>query len=53
MIFYGEQINNGTFLPGPVADFKDDPLQMGGNAIFDSKGSLVFLHSRYKNVFQF
>lgn len=46
MIFYGAQINKGTYLPGPLADYKDDPLQMGGHAIFDSNGSLLFLYSR-------
>lgn len=45
MIFYGLEINRGTMLPQPCSDYEDDALQMAGNALFDSKGTLVYLYS--------
>ena len=32
-------------LPQPCSDYEDDALQMAGHALFDSKGTLVYLYS--------
>lgn len=45
MIFYGSQLSQNVVLPTPFSDYEDDPLQMGGNVIFDSRGKLVFLYA--------
>lgn len=44
MNYYGSELARGTALPSPLSDYEDDPLQMGGNAIFNAKGRIIFLH---------
>ncbi len=45
MFFYGAQLASNTELPKPFTDYIDDPLQMAGNVIFDSKGNIVFVYA--------
>lgn len=45
MVFYGSQVSQNVDLPKPFTDYEDDPLQMAGNVMFDSKGEMIFLHS--------
>ena len=44
MVFYGGELACNTELPKAFSDFVDDPLQMGGNVIFDSKGNFIHVH---------
>lgn len=45
MHFYGAQVANNTELPKPYTDYVDDPLQMAGNVIFDSKGNVAYVYT--------
>lgn len=44
MVFYGSQVSQNVELPKAFSDYEDDPLQMAGNLILDSAGSVVLLH---------
>lgn len=45
MHFYGAQLAQNIPLPKPYTDYVDDPLQMAGNVLFDSKGTAILLHA--------
>ena len=45
MIYYGEKVSQNIPLPQPLADYHDDPLQMGGNVITDSQGKIIKVFS--------
>lgn len=45
MIFYGEQMSQGSELPKPLTDYHDDPLQMGGNVIISSQSEVVHIYT--------
>ena len=44
MIYYAGMLIKNRELPKPVRDIHDDPLQMGGDVVFESTGNPVFTH---------